>query len=154
MVTANPAQARLRATAAHPERRGKGGYRIRLLGCASRSRRLAACGHAAFLRITGNVAARTLFIDPLARADLPATCQIVQIAPLLRELILVSLALPESYSPGSRDERVYELILDEIRTMPVLPFHLPEPESEALRRLCLQIRQNPGKAGAARRLRA
>lgn len=97
------------------------------------------------LRITGNVAARTLFIDPLARADLPATCQIVQIAPLLRELILVSLALPESYSPGSRDERVYELILDEIRTMPVLPFHLPEPESEALRRLCLQIRQNPGE---------
>lgn len=53
------------------------------------------------LRITGNVAARTLFIDPLARADLPATCQIVQIAPLLRELILVSLALPESYSPAA-----------------------------------------------------
>ncbi|HFO0272644.1 TPA: helix-turn-helix transcriptional regulator, partial [Enterobacter asburiae] len=98
------------------------------------------------LRITGNVAARTLFIDPLARADLPATCQIVQIAPLLRELILVSLALPESYSPGSRDERVYELILDEIRTMPVLPFHLPEPESEALRHLCLLIRQNAGES--------
>ena len=70
----------------------------------------------------------------------------MQLAPLLRELILVSLALPESYSPGSRDERVYELILDEIRTMPVLPFHLPEPESEALRRLCLQIRQNPGES--------
>ena len=42
------------------------------------------------LRITGNVAARTLFIDPLARADLPAACQIVQISPLLRELILAS----------------------------------------------------------------
>ena len=28
------------------------------------------------LRMTGNVAARTLFIDPLARADLPAGCQI------------------------------------------------------------------------------
>ncbi len=101
------------------------------------------------LRITGNVAARTLFIDPLARADLPATCQIVQISPLLRELILTSLTLPESYSPGSRDERVYELILDEIRIMPVLPFHLPEPESEALRQLCLQIRQYQVKAGAA-----
>ena len=36
------------------------------------------------LRMTGNVAARTLFIDPLARADLPAGCQIVQITPLLR----------------------------------------------------------------------
>lgn len=98
------------------------------------------------LRITGNVAARTLFIDPLARADLPATCQIVQISPLLRELILAALALPESYSPGSRDERVYELILDEIRLMPVLPFHLPEPESEPLRRLCQQIRQTSGES--------
>ncbi len=98
------------------------------------------------LRITGNVAARTLFIDPLARADLPATCQIVQISPLLRELILASFALPESYSPGSREERVYELILDEIRIMPVLPFHLPEPESESLQRLCQQIRQSPGES--------
>jgi hypothetical protein len=100
------------------------------------------------LRITGNVAARTLFIDPLARADLPATCQIVQITPLLRELIVVSL-LAESYAPGSRDERVYELILDEIRGMAVLPFGLPEPQSEALRRLCQQVREAPGEAGAA-----
>lgn len=98
------------------------------------------------LRITGNVAARTLFIDPLARADLPATCQIVQITPLLRELILTCLTLPESYSPGSRDERVYELILDEIRMMPVLPFHLPEPESEPLRTLCQQIQRSSGES--------
>ncbi|MFP2202845.1 AraC family transcriptional regulator [Enterobacter ludwigii] len=98
------------------------------------------------LRITGNVAARTLFIDPLARADLPATCQIVQISGLLRELILTSLTLEASYSPGSRDERVYELILDEIRTLRVLPFHLPEPESEPLRTLCQQIRLLPGES--------
>ena len=67
------------------------------------------------LSMTGNVAARTLFIDPLARADLPAGCQIVQITPLLRELIVSSLALAERYDPASRDERIYELILDEIR---------------------------------------
>jgi hypothetical protein len=61
--------------------------------------------------------------------------------------------LPESYSPGSRDERVYELILDEIRIMPVLPFGLPEPESEALRPVPANP-ANAGKAGAARRRRA
>ena len=95
------------------------------------------------IRITGKVAARTLFIDPLARADLPASCQIVQISPLLRELIVSAFDLPESYSSGSRDERVYELILDEIRLMPVLPFCLPEPETDALRQLCQQIRRAP-----------
>lgn len=76
----------------------------------------------------------------LARADLPAACQIVQVTPLLRELIVASLTLAESYAPGSRDERIYELILDEIRVMAVLPFGLPEPQSEALRRLCQKVR--------------
>lgn len=96
------------------------------------------------IRITGSVAARTLFIDPLARADLPASCQIVQITPLLRELIVAAFDLAQEYAPGSRDERIYELILDEIRAMPVLPFHLPEPQSAALRQLCEQIRAEPG----------
>ncbi|WP_318366310.1 helix-turn-helix transcriptional regulator [Enterobacter sp.] len=97
------------------------------------------------LRITGAVAARTLFIDPLARADLPATCQIVQISPLLRELIVAAFLLAERYAPGSRDERVYELILDEIRVMQALPFGLPEPQSDVLRSLCEQIRRDPAQ---------
>src|SRR5471030_2881830 len=33
------------------------------------------------LRFIGGVKARTLFVDPLARADLPAQCQVVQISP-------------------------------------------------------------------------
>lgn len=105
------------------------------------------------LRVTGVAAARTLFIDPLARADLPSSCQIVQVTPLLRELIVASLTLAESYAPGSRDERIYELILDEIRGMAVLPFGLPEPQSEALRRLCQKVREAPANPGAAPRRR-
>ncbi len=97
------------------------------------------------LRVTGNVAARTLFIDPFARADLPSVCQVVQISPLLRELIVASVLLPASYSPYSRDERIYELILDEIRVMTVLPFNLPEPQSPTLLSLCRQIQAELGK---------
>ena len=55
-----------------------------------------------------------------------------------------SLALAERYAPASRDERIYELILDEIRGMAILPFGLPEPQSETLRRLCQQVREAPG----------
>jgi len=95
------------------------------------------------LQITGKVAARTLFIDPLARADLPASCQVVQVSPLLRELIVASLALPESYRPATRTERIYELILDEIRVMNVLPFNLPEPDSAPLLALCQRIQAEP-----------
>lgn len=97
------------------------------------------------LQMTGSVAARTLFVDPLARADLPAGCQVVQVSSLLRELIVSALALPESYSPASRAERIYELILDEIREMSELPFNLPEPQSQALITLCAALRCEPGE---------
>ncbi|UOV20157.1 AraC family transcriptional regulator [Pantoea agglomerans] len=98
------------------------------------------------LQNTGSVAARTLFIDPLARADLPASCQVVQISPLLRELIVTALSLPERYAAGSRAERVMELILDEIRGMDVLPFALPTPDSPRLQALCELIQQTPGES--------
>ena len=98
------------------------------------------------LNITGHVAARTLFIDPFARADLPSVCQVVQISDLLRELIIHSLSLPAQYDAGTREERIYELILDEIRVMNVLPFNLPQPTTPALQALCHQIQNEPGKA--------
>ncbi|PKH25183.1 AraC family transcriptional regulator [Enterobacterales bacterium CwR94] len=97
------------------------------------------------LTISGKVAARALFVDPLARADLPASCQVVQISPLLRELINAAFELPEHYDPASRSERIYELILDEIRVMSVLPFWLPEPGSATLQQLCQQIKARPGE---------
>ena len=95
------------------------------------------------LQITGHVAARTLFIDPLARADLPASCQVVQVSPLLRELIVAALDLPEAYQANSRAERIYELLLDEIRVMDILPFCLPEPQSPVLTSLCQRIQAEP-----------
>ncbi|XES86500.1 helix-turn-helix transcriptional regulator [Franconibacter pulveris] len=103
------------------------------------------------LRITGQVAARTLFIDPLARADLPAACQIVQISALLRELIVASLALPEHYVGGGREERIYELILDEIRGMTVLPFGLAEPQTAILRQLCRSMQARPADDWSSQR---
>lgn len=91
------------------------------------------------LRFIGGVKARTLFVDPLARADLPAQCQVVQISPLLRELILVSLTIPAGYLPGGRDERIMELLLDELRLLPTLPLYLPEPKEPELLMLSQQI---------------
>ncbi len=91
------------------------------------------------LRFIGGVKARTLFVDPLARADLPAQCQVVQISPLLRELILVSLTIPAGYLAGGRDERIMELLLDELRLLPTLPLYLPEPKEPELLMLSQQI---------------
>lgn len=94
------------------------------------------------LRFSGNVAARTLFVDPLARADLPAQCQVVQISPLLRELIISAMDIQPGYRPGGREERIMELILDELRMLPILPLHLPEPRDGVLLALCQHVQQS------------
>lgn len=100
------------------------------------------------LEFTGHVAARTLFVDALARADLPATCEVVQISGLLRELILAATAIPAHFHAGSREERIVELILDELRVLPVLPLHLSQPRSPQLVALCQQITENISQAYA------
>lgn len=94
------------------------------------------------LRFVGLVQARTLFVDPLARADLPALCQVVAVSPLLRELTLAALLLPLHFLPGGREERIMELILDEIRLLPILPLHLPEPQDLQLAKLCADIQRH------------
>ncbi|GBU13887.1 transcriptional regulator [Enterobacterales bacterium] len=93
------------------------------------------------LRFIGGVQARTLYVDPFARADLSSQCQVVQISPLLCELIFASLAIPADYPSGGRDERIMELLLDELRLLPVLPLHLPEPKESQLLEICQQIRR-------------
>ena len=46
------------------------------------------------------------------------------------------------YPAGGREERIMELILDELRVLPILPLNLPEPRSDALLRLCRHIQQS------------
>lgn len=94
------------------------------------------------LKMRGAVKLRTLFVDPLARADLAADCRVISISPLLRELILSGLKVEPNYLPGSREERLMELILDELRTLPIVPLNLPMPESECLLMLCDEVQRN------------
>jgi len=91
------------------------------------------------LKIIGAVQVRTLFVDPLARADLPHTCAVVGISDLLKALIVEAVSIPENRPTGSREERIIELILDELRRLKNIAFHVPMPHSEILVRLCQQI---------------
>ncbi|TCM20671.1 AraC family transcriptional regulator [Novosphingobium sp. PhB165] len=88
------------------------------------------------IRIAGDVSMRTLFVGPDARSDLPVTCEVIEISPFLREALVEATAIPLDYAPGGRDERVMELILDEITAAPRLHMHVPLPRDRRLMRLC------------------
>lgn len=94
------------------------------------------------LKMHGLVKLRTLFVDPLARADLADDCRVISISPLLRELILSGLQVAADYSSGGREERLMELILDELRDLPVVPLHLPMPKSECLLTICDEVHRS------------
>ncbi|MBB3143207.1 AraC family transcriptional regulator [Halomonas organivorans] len=98
------------------------------------------------LKIAGQVRMRTLFVDPLARADLPESCRVVDISPLLRELIVTAMEIDHSYALGGRDERVMELILDELRVLPILALNVPSPSNPVLAELCRRLRETPGES--------
>ncbi len=96
------------------------------------------------IRMWGEVAMRTLYLDPGTVTEMPTRCRVVSISSLLRELILQAVELPMLYDEGGRAGRIMSLILDEIRTLPVLPLDLPLPRDPKLFRICEALQREPG----------
>ena len=93
-------------------------------------------------RSHGAVEFRTLFIHPEAALSLPKICGVVEVTPLLRELILRLVTLNnEPITPFAR--HVSELLLEELSLLPAEPLSLPIPTDARLRNLCLKLQRSP-----------
>ncbi len=90
---------------------------------------------------------RTLFIRPSLRESLPQHCCVIEVSPLLRELILraVALAAGDKSSDGPPSAMI-DLILDEIRQVKSLPMHIPLPTDPRALKVCQGLLQNPAQA--------
>jgi mannose-6-phosphate isomerase-like protein (cupin superfamily) len=92
------------------------------------------------------VSTRSLYIEPSAVPWFPTRCQVVDVSPLLRALLLAAVQLPASYDRHGRDGALVELVLHEIQSVTPLPLDLPIPSREDLRSLCQAFaaqRQHP-----------
>jgi AraC-like DNA-binding protein len=96
-----------------------------------------------WIRCIGAVQMRSVFMKPGVARDLPQALQVVGISALLRELIKAAAAIDRAYSSNSREARVMRLIVDELRTLPVLPLHLPQPADQRLREICDRLDKKP-----------
>lgn len=85
---------------------------------------------------------RSLLIDPNGIQGLPTECMVVEITPLLRELILKFADLAKT--PGSRErtDAVVRLFLMELSFQPAQPLNLPTPRHPELVRLCAKMRED------------
>lgn len=91
----------------------------------------------------GPVKMRTLYIRPDALPRSPDYCCLLEVSPLLRELILALLDEPLAYERTGRGGRITALILCELRFLKVPALHLPMPGEQRLHRLCQAIIANP-----------
>jgi len=96
-----------------------------------------------WIRCVGAVRMRNLFVKPGISRALPKALQVVGISPLLRELIQAASAVDTPYEADSREGRLMRLILDELRTVPVLALHLPQPSDARLREICEHLEREP-----------
>jgi len=97
-------------------------------------------GHA--IRVGAKLAMRTLYVAPGAAAGLPRQCRVLQVTPLLRELVLAATALGARES-GSRARRIRALILDELRQIPAMPLYLPTARSARLQKVTTALAADP-----------
>jgi len=95
------------------------------------------------LRTAGEVQLRTLYIRRDAAARMPATCEVLDVTPLLRELIVRATELPLEYDLRGPAGRVIRLLLDELASLERLPYSLRMPKVAPLAALCERLMQAP-----------
>jgi AraC-like DNA-binding protein len=95
-------------------------------------------------RSYGEVEFRALLIGSGRSAGLPAQCMVVQVSPLLRELIIRLAGLAEEKDHHrERIAAIAQVLMMEIVFTPIAAFSLPSPTDQRLQALCDQIRRIP-----------
>lgn len=91
------------------------------------------------IHMHGAVEMRSLYVDNAAAAGMPAGCVVLDVTPLLRELVVRAVALPHGYDEDGDDGLLMRLLMAEIRRLPACALDLPLPESPDLTALCERI---------------
>jgi len=107
------------------------------------------------LQMYGVVEMRSLYVDDAAAAGMPSTCVVLNVTPLLRELVVRAVALPARYDENGDEGLLMRLLMAEVRRLPACALDLPLPESPDLTKLCERIladlsRRQPCKTDATR----
>jgi AraC-like DNA-binding protein len=102
-------------------------------------------GESHVTRCTVNTETRSIYIREDVLSGLPTHCAVVQINPLLRQLILAVVRLPRLYDEDGADGRLVRVLLDRIAALPHEPLHLPIPKSSRLRAIATVLAEHPSQ---------
>jgi len=113
------------------------------------------------ITMSGTVSMRTLYLRPRLARTLPRSCCVVNVPPLLRELILHACALATLNVRKERQRHVIDLIVDHLEAIETVSLQLPNPTDARALRVAAVLLAHPGEqrtlgqvckaAGAGRR---
>jgi len=90
----------------------------------------------------GAVSTHSLFFKPSKSAQMLRSCSVVTIPPLLHELILHASNMEVPDETGA-NERLIEVILDQVKGLPPAPLFLPVTDDPRLRKIMDALQANP-----------
>ncbi|HRO27941.1 MAG TPA: helix-turn-helix transcriptional regulator [Luteimonas sp.] len=93
--------------------------------------------------MSGDVLIRTAYVDAEAITRLPRASCVINVSPLLRELLVEAVRIPASGKLSPRDRRLIALLIDELRVSSTVALHLPMPGDARLRRICDALIERP-----------
>ena len=97
------------------------------------------------LAFSGGIRFRTLYIEADAVPAMPARPLVMDVTPLLRELILRVMALPLDYDERGADVRLAGVLLDELQKLAEFPIGLPVPAKGPLAAICREMLDHLGE---------
>lgn len=119
----------------------------------------AGCRHRTVMQ--GSFAYRSLYFDVGVYPGLPREPGILDVNPLLREMILRVTQWPSNQALDVPRQRLVRTLLDELRAAPATPLHLPMPRDRRLLPIARELLANPacplsiddwgGRVGASER---
>ncbi|MDY7219858.1 helix-turn-helix transcriptional regulator [Denitrificimonas sp. JX-1] len=86
---------------------------------------------------------RSLYIDHQVITNPPSSCRVVEVSPLLKELIRAFGELPVEYDENSAEGRLAAVLLDQLTYAPDMGFMLPLPKDKRLQRIVSQLQKHP-----------
>jgi AraC-like DNA-binding protein len=97
------------------------------------------------VEVAGGVALRSLYLaEPFCR-QLPDVCRVVEISPLLREILRRALRLRTLDRRIAGQRHLLDVLLDELTVLPLVPLDLPIPRDPRAARAAALIRADPAE---------
>jgi AraC-like DNA-binding protein len=104
------------------------------------------------VRMSGPVSLRTLYFLPGLVRTLPAKCFVMNVSPLMKELILHACTHARLNRKAAPQRRLIAILVDQLKAAHCVPLQLPYPADSRGLRVARAVEANPAEHGTLERL--